>query len=82
MFVHLTGACHILPRAYHANNAISAFNAVKGLSALENTHFLPRYLLHDRRCNNVAENAINPSYSPRAISRKRSSGYAPSAAMA
>ena len=59
MLVQLTGTYHILSRAYHANNAINAFNAVKGLSSLENTHFLPRYLLHDGGCKNHAENAIN-----------------------
>ena len=82
MAVQLSGALHILTRAYHANNAINAFNTGKGLSSLENTHFFHRYLLHDRGCRNHAENAINPLYSPRAISRKRSSGYAPSAARA
>ena len=82
MLVQLTGTYHILTCAYHANNAINAFTAGKRLSALEYTHFLPQHLLHDRGCRNHAENAINPCYSPRAISIKRSSDYAPSAAMA
>lgn len=41
MAVQLSGALHILTRAYHANNAIIAFIAEKGLSSLENTHFCP-----------------------------------------
>ena len=61
MFLLYPLSVSILLPAYHANNAINVLNIGMGLSALDNTHFLRWYLLHDRGCKNHAENAINAS---------------------